>query len=364
MTKSKNDRKEPRSNLKIAVVTDPLIRYEGWHEQLKYILKIFPNSCLFTPYYEPEYIEKAFENIDIKDTFLQLVAPENNKKEAWLKWERIAYRTLKLRNYDVVISISARSAHFIRTRKNLKHIAIILKPQVLFSSPRLQKKNKVAIKDLDAVIANSNSDKRKIRRLYEINSDVMYPPIEVDKYKPEKILHRKESWFLANSSISNRALKLVIKAAVKANAPLKVVGALRESLDAEQLIKDLNARGVVKFLGEVPEQARIELMQRCRAFIYPVKSRNFGRIAVEANAAGSPVIAYRRGSVIETLSTEHPKTGVFFKKYNHRSLAKVLSRFDDKEFDSKSCIMKAEEFDTSIFMYKLKNYVEDVVQGH
>jgi glycosyltransferase involved in cell wall biosynthesis len=363
MKRSKEEKRELKSDLKIAVVTDPLIKYESWHEQLKCILKIFPNSTLLTPYYKPEYIEENFPNKKIRDTFLQLILPENNGKEGWLKWERIAYRTLKLRNYDVVISISARCAHLIRTKKGLKHIAIILKPHELFSSARLREKSERTVEKLDGVIANSNSDKRKIRRLYNTNSELIYPPIEVEKFKPENILHRKESWFLTSSNISNRSLRLVIRAAVQANQPLKIVGPLREGLDAEQLIRDLNARGTVKFLGEIPEDAKIQLMQRCRAYIYPVKSRAFGRVAVEANAAGTPVIAYRRGSVIETVSTEHPKTGVFFKKYNRNSLAKVLKSFNDKEFDSKSCIMKAEEFDQSIFMYKLKNYVEDIVQS-
>jgi glycosyltransferase involved in cell wall biosynthesis len=362
--KRQEHKKLPTSDLKVAVVTDPLIEKEKWHEQLKYILKLFPKSTLYTPYYKTAYTKENFSDTDIRDSFLQLIAPENNKKEKWLKLERLAYRTFSFRNYDVVISISSRCARFIRTRKNIKHIAILLRPKKLFTSKRLKAKERKAIRGVDGVIANSQSDKRKIRRIYKINSDVIYPPVNVSEFKLDKLLHRKENWFLTEADVSLRALRLVIKAVVKAKVPLKIVGQLRENVYAEELIKDLKAKGLVKFLGKLSKSSRIDLLQRCRAFIYPVKSRDFGKVTVEANAAGTAVVAYRRGAVIETISADHPKTGVFFRKYNYKALSKVLSSFNEKEFDSKNCIMKAEELDCSIFMYKLKTYVEDTIQSN
>jgi glycosyltransferase involved in cell wall biosynthesis len=356
-------KKYPKSNIKVAVVTDPLIDKKHWHEQLKCILELFGNCTLFTPYYRPEYVKENFSDVDIHDTFLQLIAPEDNSKKKWLKLERLAYKTLSFRNYDIVISISSRCARFVRTDKDTKHVAIVLQPHRLFTSKRLWAKEKEAIQRADAVITNSNSDKRKIRRLYKVNSDVIYPPINVDKFKPKKLLNRKESWFLMDADISTRALKLVIRAVVEAKVPLKIVGLLRPDIDPEELIREMKAKGLVKFLGELSEESRIGLLQRCKAYIYPKKSRQFGQVAIEANSAGTAVIAYRRGAVIETISENHPKTGVFFQKYNYKSLAKVLKEFDEEEFDSKNCIMKAQELDTSIFMYKLKTYVEDIVQS-
>jgi glycosyltransferase involved in cell wall biosynthesis len=356
-------KKYPKSNIKVAVVTDPLVDKKYWHEQLKCILELFENCELFTPYYKAEYVKENFSDIDIHDSFLQLIAPEDNSKKKWLKLERLAYKIFSFRDYDIVISISSRCARFIRTTKDSKHIAIVLQPHRLFTSKRLQAKEKEAIQKADAVVTNSNSDKRKIRRLYKVNSDVIYPPIDVDKFKPERLLNRKESWFLTDADISTRALKLVIRAVVEAKVPLKIVGPLRPDIDSEELIKEMKAKGLVKFLGKLSEENRIELLQRCKAYIYPKKSREFGRVAVEANAAGTAVIAYRRGAVIETISENHPKTGVFFQKYNYKSLAKVLKEFNEDEFDSKNCIMKAQELDTSIFMYKLKTYVEDIVQS-
>jgi glycosyltransferase involved in cell wall biosynthesis len=362
--KHKKHKTNSQSKLKVAIVTDPIIQHKNWYTELKYIIETFPNSEIFTPYYKPELVQVEFSNIRIHDTFLQLVAPEENNTETWLKLERVAYKTLRIRSFDLVISISSRGARFIKTKKNLKHIGIIIEPKRLFNKKRLHRKEIKTLQSLDAVITSSNSNKRKIKRLYGVTADVLYPPIEVEKFKPKKLLHRKENWYLATTDMSNRALTMLIKATVKANTPLKIIGPLKPNLEVDQLIKEYKARGLVKFIGDIPHEARIELMQRCRAFIYPIKSRRFGRIPIEANAAGTPVIAYKRGSVIETISTQYPKTGIFFNKYNYKSLSKTLENFNDDEFDSKNCIMKAEEYDSSIFMYKLKTYVEDIVQNN
>jgi glycogen synthase len=75
------------------------------------------------------------------------------------------------------------------------------------------------------------------------------------------------------------------------------------------------------------------------------------------------VIAYRSGGVVETISEENPKTGVFFEKYNYKSLSKALKDFNEEEFTSKNCVSNAQRFDSSIFMYKLKTYVEDAIHN-
>ncbi|HQJ73719.1 MAG TPA: hypothetical protein PLW74_02430, partial [Candidatus Dojkabacteria bacterium] len=75
-----------------------------------------------------------------------------------------------------------------------------------------------------------------------------------------------------------------------------------------------------------------------------------------------PVIAYRDGGVVETISDTNPKTGIFFDKYNYKSLAKVLRKFDEKEFKADNCRKQAAQFASEIFQYKLRTYVEDVLK--
>jgi len=351
----------PRSELKIAVVVDPLIKYEGWYEDIKYILKTFPNNDLFTAYYNPELTKKVFKDIKINDTFLQLVVPESNKKGIWLKLERLAYRSLHLKNYDAVISISSRCAKYIKVKKGVRHVSIIMKPRKLFSNDKLDRKDRKYTRKLNNVVVRTFTEKRKLKRVYKIDSNVIYPPVDIKKYMPEKNLNRKEHWFLTDSTLGERSLRLVVKSVVSAGVPLKILG---ESEDSEELIKEFKARGLVKFVGDLPIKGTISMIQNCKAFIYPAKKNNWEDTFIKANTAGTAVIGYKRSIAKELLSLDYPKTGICFDKYNYKSLAKVLENFNNEEFDSRNCIIKAQEFDSSIFMYKLKTYVEDIVQSN
>ncbi|MDD3474624.1 MAG: glycosyltransferase [Candidatus Dojkabacteria bacterium] len=351
----------PQSKFKIAIVIEPIIKFEKWFEYVKYILKLFPNSDIYTAYYNTDITEKYFKDRKINDTFLQLIAPEDNRKGKWLKLERLAYKSLHLKNYDAVISISSRCAKYVNTGKDVKHITMIMKPHKLFENKKLDKKDRKFTEKLENIVVNSFSEKRKLKRIYKVNSTVLYPPVDIKKYNPEKALNRKENWFLTDSTLSNRSLRLVIKAIIESGEHLKILGKTENS---EELIKEFKARGQVKFVGDIPESGNISLMQNCKAYIYPTKNNNWNSCFIKANASGTAVIAYKRGIVSELLSLEYPKTGICFDKYNYKSLVKTIKSFNDNEFDSRNCIIKAQEFDSSIFMYKLKTYVEDIVQSN
>ena len=361
--KKKRIKKDLQSKLKIAVVVDPLIKYEDWYTQLKYILKVFPNFELFTSYYNPELVSKYLPKVQIHDTFLQLIAPESNGKKIWLELEKLAYKTFFLKNFDAVVSISSRSARFVRTRKGMKHISIIINPRKFLVNEKLQRKDRGTILNLDTVIVNSDFDKKRIHKMYNVDSKVVYPPVNVEIFNPKQLLHRKENWFLMDVDVDIRALRLVIKSAVRANVGLKIAGSLKDRVEVEEITKGLQVRGLVKFLGGVSSAERIKLIQKCKAYIYPVKKSDFPKEVVEANAAGTAVIGYAQEVISELISINHPKTGVLFDKYNSKLLSKILKNFNGEEFDGKNCIIKAQEFDPSIFTYKLKTYVEDTVQS-
>ncbi len=364
MKRRKKSKRDFKSDLKLAVVTDPIVDESEVYRELKHILKTFSNSEIFTPYYDTKVLDKQFAKHKIHDTFLQLLIPEDSEKEFWLKLEKFAYKTFSLKNLDIVLSVSSRCARFVRTEKGLQHIAIVINPRRLFSSGRLFKKEKKALENVHKVLTISNFDKKKLKKVYDIHSEVIYPPVEIEDFKPEKALNRRENWFLANADIDTESLKLLIKSVVKSEVGLKIMGDIKENIDEEKLIKKLKARGFVKFLGGVSKEEKINLMQRCRGYIYPVKEEEFAKEVIEANGAGTPVVLYKKSSLVEFISTKKPKTGAVFEKYNYKSLAKTLKNFKDEEYDSKSCIMKAQEFDLAIFMYKLKTYIEDAIQNN
>jgi glycosyltransferase involved in cell wall biosynthesis len=361
--KKKRSKSISKVDLKVAVVTDPILKKGEIHRQLKYILKTFPNAEIFTPYYESKTIDKPISEYEIHDTFLQLLIPEDNQNEFWLKMEQFAYRTFNFKKFDLVISISSRCARFVKPKKDFKHIGIVINPRRLFSKERLFKKEKKALENMDQILTISNFEKNRLKKIYSIDSDVIYPPIETDQFKPKKILHNKENWFLSKADIPISSLRLLIKAVVEAQTPLKIIGDTQQGVDEEELVKKLKARGFVKFLGKISDKEKVDLMQRCRAYIYPVKGTKFSKEIIEANGAGSVVIMCKKNPFVEYISTEHPQTGTTFDKYSYKSLAETLKNFEDKKYESKNCIMKAQEFDLTIYMYKLKTYIEDAIQN-
>jgi glycosyltransferase involved in cell wall biosynthesis len=215
------------------------------------------------------------------------------------------------------------------------------------------------------IAAISNVVKKRVKKYYGINADVIYPPVEVKKIKSLKKVNRKENWFLYMGRVETyKGVDLAIKACVKAGVPLKVAGTGQDFENMKQLVKKLNARGLVKFLGYVTDEQKFNLMARTKALIFPVKDEDFGIVPVEANASGTAVIAYKEGGVLETISQENPKTGIFFDKYSSNELAKILKKFDPLDFDPDNCRKQADNFASEIFEYKIQNYVKDALQNN
>ncbi|MCD4811897.1 glycosyltransferase [bacterium] len=397
MHKEKSLKQElPQSDLKLAVVFDPLYKRGGAEKHLKYILQTFPNAELFVPYYDKEFVKKYFPNVKIHSSFMQYLPWKDRLKYLYLLLQPLAFKSLNLRNFDGVLSLSIAFAKFAKAPRGKKHVNYCMSPpkflwqkndRSLKKEDQLEGVNKMlfnfysffmdtflediwkswdikAAQRVDHMIANSKVVKRRIKKYYDVNADVMYPPVEVEDMRPERIMNKKEHWFLYVGRIETyKGVELAIRACIEAKVPLKIIGKGDDEQRMKDLVKELNAKGLVKFLGFISDTKKAKMMQRCKALIFPVRGEDFGIVPVEANAAGSAVIAYRSGGVVETISSSNPKTGIFFRKYKVEELAKILKNFKEEEYDSRNCINHAQEFTASIFMYKLKNYIEDVIQN-
>ena len=184
------------------------------------------------------------------------------------------------------------------------------------------------------IAAISNVVKERVKEYYDYDADVIYPPVEVRKIQSAKKVNRKENWFLYLGRVETyKGVDLAIKACVNAGVPLKIAGRGDHFEAMRELVKKLNARGLVKFLGYVTEEQKVNLLSRTKALIFPVRDEDFGIVPVEANAAGTPVIAYKEGGVLETISQDNPRTGIFFDKYSVRELSKILRKFDSEDYN-------------------------------
>jgi glycosyltransferase involved in cell wall biosynthesis len=383
------------ANIKVAVVTDPLYKRGGAEDHIRGILQAFPQAELFTAYHDPKFTDEYYPHVKVHHSFMQyLPGVRSVMHYVYLLLHPWAYKSFKFKGYDVVVSISISFAKFANP-KNIPHVDICMSPPKFFwekEGRSLKDKNKFtgfnrfmfgfysffmdtvleriwqkwdkgAAQKCTKMIAISNVVKDRIKKYYDVDADVIYPPVDTKILETSKKINRKENWFLYSGRVETyKGVKLAIQSCVKAGVPLKVVGK-GDDLDAmQELVQKLNAKGLVKFLGYVSDEEKFDLMSRAKALLFPVRHEDFGITPVEANASGTPVIAFKEGGVLETISEENPRTGIFFDKYKVDALAKILKNFKSSDFLPDNCRKQANNFASEIFVYKLQNYVKDVLQ--
>ena len=384
------------NDIKVAVVYEPIYKMGGGELHLKHILEAFPNSELFTAYYDEEIIKKEFPNIKVHHSFMQKLPAKDKLRYLYLLLNPLAYKSFKFQDFDVIISLSSSFAKFAHT-DGVKHIDLCMTPPKLFwqkDDRTLKNPNQLtginrilfkiysffmdtfledlwkkwdrnAARKCDKIAGISNVVKDRIKKYYDYDADVIYPPVEVRKILEYPQVNRKENWYLYFGRVETyKGVELAIRACDVLDLPLKIAGAGADLEAMKELVEELGAKGIVKFLGFVSEEEKYELLSRARALFFPVRGEDFGIVPVEANAFGTPVIAYRDGGVMETISEDNPKTGVFFDEYTPESLIKVLKKFKPEDYTQDNCRKQSENFASEIFIYKLQNYVKDTLQGN
>jgi glycosyltransferase involved in cell wall biosynthesis len=211
---------------------------------------------------------------------------------------------------------------------------------------------------VDHFIANSRYTARRLRRFYGRHSTVIYPPVDVARFP---LRERKEDFFVTVSRlVPYKKVDLIAAACAQAGVKLVVVG---EGPELDNL--KTRHRGRIDFLGYQPDDVVVDLVQRAQAFIFAAREE-FGIVAVEAQAAGTPVIAFGAGGSLETVRGIFPgerpgagTTGVFFREQNLGSLIEALRWFARcrEKIVPEACREQARRFDRPRFEAEFKELV-------
>jgi glycosyltransferase involved in cell wall biosynthesis len=362
--------------MKVALIYDRVNKWGGAERVLLALHEIFPDAPLFTSVYDIEKAPWAKVFPKIIPSFLQNIPVLRNYHEmlGWLT--PIAYETFNFDEYNLVISITSEAAKGIITKPGTYHICYCLTPtrylwsgfkeyinnppKVLswipfykhLSQPFLKyakKWDKIAAKRPDCYIAISGTVQKRIKKYYKRESDIIYPPVEINKFKNQKLnilnikrsFNTKKYYLLVSRLVPYKKVDLAIKAFNELGYRLVIVGTGTEESYLRKIAKDN-----IEFRGFVDEEKLVELYQGAEAFIHP-QEEDFGITAVEAQAAGVPVIAYKKGGVLDTVIEN--KTGVFFEKQTTTSLQKAITRFETLCFDKKLLIKNAQKFSKERF---------------
>jgi glycosyltransferase involved in cell wall biosynthesis len=213
-----------------------------------------------------------------------------------------------------------------------------------------------AAQRVDAFITMSRYVADRLRRVYGRESEIVPPPVDVERFLT--LESRPGDYFLAIGRFeAYKRFDLAIEACRRLGVALRIVGG---GVDAPALRRLAAGDVRVQLLGELPDEAVAQQMAGCRALLFPGEE-DFGLTAVEAQAAGKPVIAYREGGASETVIPG--QTGTFFNELRVDSLAAALGRFDPADYEPETCRANARRFAPEPFRERFKETVERLWGG-
>jgi glycosyltransferase involved in cell wall biosynthesis len=360
---------------RVAIVCDWLTGIGGAERVVLELHKLYPEAPIYTSQYDPAKID-WFQDADVRTTSLQRL-PKSLKKflpllRAW------AFSRLDLSEYDLVLSSSGAEAKGVKTGKNTVHICYCHSPThyywirhdeyldkpgfprglnwlarlglKIFVGP-LRRWDRHAAKQPDYFVANSTHTREMIKRYYGRDSEVIFPPVEIERFKLKGNAEppMRHGFVVAGRQTPYKRFDLAIEACNELKVPLVVIG---DGPDHKRLEK-LAGRSIT-FLTNVNDQEIADHFQSALGFIMP-NMDDFGIVAVEALAAGTPIIAYNRGGTQDYVVPG--KTGVFFEKQTVNQVTKALETILGKPLDYPAIAGHADEFSVDKFNKNMQNYI-------
>ncbi|MGZ6004921.1 MAG: glycosyltransferase [Candidatus Saccharimonadales bacterium] len=351
-------------DIKVAIVHDWLIG-GGAERVVAELHKMFPEAPIYTSYATEEWRQRL--DGKVVTGYLQKLG----KFRKFLPVLRAFwFSSLRFKDYDLVISSSGAEAKGIKTGKNTLHVNYCHSPTHYYwvryeeyvKNPGFVAFNWLARIGLivllgpmrwwdrraaqrpDVMIANSTYTKDNIKKYYRRDAEVIFPPVDVEKFKSTG-KHDRQFFVTAGRQTPYMRKDLAVSACTELKLPLKVIG---HGPEHDKLVK-LAGPNVV-FLNNVSDDEMPKYFQQARAFILPGQE-DFGITAVEALAAGTPVIAYRAGGALDYV--EPGKTGVFFDEQNVEAVVKTLEGFPLESFDAGMISSQAERYSQDNFRANL-----------
>ena len=355
-------------SLKVALVHDWLTGMRGGERCLEVFCEIFPQAPIYTLFHFPGSVSRIIEDRAIRTSFVQKLPRLQRWHRHYLPFFPRAMRGLDLSGHELIVSLSHCVAKTARA-PGARHVSYCFTPmRYLYDQKELyfnrERWSAPALRAIDAVlgslrrwdlarhpdryIAISHFVAARIERLYGMNAEVIYPPVDTERFRPRGA---PGDYYLVVSSLAPyKRVDLAVHAMNRLGRRLIVVGKGEDQRRIASI-----AGPTVEFLGWMPDEEVTELVAGCRAFIMP-QEEDFGIAPLEAMACGRPVIALGRGGALETVvDLRNPggraPTGILFAEPTSERLGDAVMTFESREgeFDPGAIRRHAEEFSTPRF---------------
>ena len=317
----------------------------------------------------------------INTSFIQNLPFSKKHFHNYLPLFPLAIEQLDLREFDLIISSSHAVAKGVITSPDQLHISYIHSPMryawdqmhvYLESSSYMKSKInmllRIILQDLrkwdylssvriDKLVSNSNFTAKRIKKYWGRNSSVIHPPVDTKKFSPRK--SRSDFYLSVSRLVPNKRIDLLVKAFNQLSFPLIIVGSGPEK---KKLMKI--AKNNISFLNYQDDLSIKNLMETCRAFVY-TGIEDFGIAPVEAMAAGAPIIAFKKGGILDTVKCINSEakiaTGILFDEQNDKVIRDCINFFEEKKlwlkFSNEDIHLWAQNFSINIFKKKFANLI-------
>lgn len=359
-----------RSNSRIAFVVDALPSIGGGEKVLFSALEAFPHAEIFTLVYNKKvFANTTLANRKIKTSFIDYVPLAHKHHRLFLPVMPYAIEQFDLRNYETIVSFSYAVSHGVRSFNGARHVSYTYTPMryawtdlningthshknplIDLFMKAFRKWDKRAASRVHQFAAISQAVSKRIADAYQREAEVIYPPVEADKFKPTQ--KREEFYVTITRLVAHKRLDIMIEAFSQLKLPLLIIG------DGPELprLKNMAATNI-HFLGHLPDEKVVELLSKARGFVC-VTEEDFGIAIVEAQAAGCPVIAYAKGGALETVIDG--VTGIHVQEQTPEYFAEAVKRFEcmHSDFHIPDMVKNAQRFSKEIFIQKFIKFVK------
>ena len=351
----------------VAIVHDYLNQCGGAERVALELATTWPKAPIYTSLYRPSSTFPGFAEHDVRVSRLDRI-PVDSGFRALAPLYPWAFRDHGPLTEEVVISSTSGWAHGVRTAPDSLHIVYCHNPaRWLYRSSEhldnslgttllaplarpLRRWDQAAARRADLYIANAEQVRTRIRRIYGRDAEVVYPPVDVERFTPRG---RGERLLVISRLLPYKRVDLVVRAASRAGIGLDVVGT-GPSLDRLRAI----AGPTVEFHGRVDDAAVVQLLEGCRALCVAA-TEDFGIVPVEANAAGKPVVAFAAGGALETVIDG--VSGALFDTLTEQALLAAVVRADAIETSPRDLARLARRFSAQRFRSRIESLVDDAL---
>ncbi|PJX42560.1 MULTISPECIES: glycosyltransferase family 4 protein [unclassified Klebsiella] len=365
----------------VGIVADWLVTYAGAERVIKEFLDIFPDSELYSivDFLQPE-ARNELHGKNAVTSFIQNLPKSKKNYQKYLPLMPLAIEQLDVSSHDIILSSSHAVAKGILTGPDQLHISYVHSPiryawdlqhqylreagfnKGIKASIVKYLLHKIRLWDyrtangVDHFIANSQFISRRIKKVYNRESTVIYPPVDVERFTLND--KKEDYYFTASRMVPYKRIDLIVEAFSKMpEKKLVVIG------DGSEIGKvKSKASKNVEILGYQPNHIMLEHMQNAKAFVFAAEE-DFGITPVEAQACGTPVIAFGKGGSLETirpLGVDNP-TGLFFSEQTIESIISQVNAFEKNSeiFEPENCRLNSLRFSSSRFKNEMDNFIKD-----